>query len=46
MISLPFTSLSSLDTTATYYVDTTVTWGTANASNTITTRGGIIEILN
>ena len=44
-ISLPFTSLTSLDTTVAYVVDTTITWGTSSSSNTITTRGGTIEIL-
>ena len=44
-IALPYTTLGSLDLTASYTWDTSVTWGTANASNAIIPIHGTIEIL-
>lgn len=43
---LPNASQSTIDTTVAQTLDVTVIWGTANASNTITTQQAFIEILN
>jgi len=40
------TATSSFDTTAPYTLNFTVTWGTSSASNTITTKGVLIEMVN
>lgn len=44
-ITLPYTSLGSLDLTVALAVDTTIQWGTNSGSNTITCTGGLVEFL-
>jgi hypothetical protein len=45
-IDMVNTTTTTIDTTATQAIDVMVTWGTANASNSITSTNATIEILN
>lgn len=45
-LNLPWTSVGTLDTTSAFTLGATATWGTANASNSITTEWATVEVLN
>lgn len=46
LIGLVSTTATTIDTTATQTFDVTITWGTADAGNTITNQIGVLEVNN